>query len=264
MSAYGLPRGRHAAGHAPLEKRRHVGASLPRLQRQNSKLAGNRCVYREHTSHSCGAKGVRPNRLPPLAGHSATLQTGASNGQEEQKVLKPDFQQACRYGDARIVEMLLRDAEERMPPAAYAQMAAQSRGLTSAVAGGAVETVHLLIKHGFNPNRRDDDGFPPLVLAVKLDQQGAGAFHRERKVIAIIDTLIKAGAKAGLPDNRGRTALWWAAKLNNLDAVKKLIELGANAATCDKKGQKAADVATDASVIALLLANSATDDIDLQ
>merc|ERR1739848_804683 len=108
-----------------------------------------------------------------------------------------------------------------MPPAAYAEMAAQSRGPTSAVAGGAVDTVHLLIKHGFNPNRRDDDGTPPLVLATKLDQQGSAAFHRDPKVMTLIDGLVKAGANTALPDSKGRTALWWAAKLDNLDAVRR-------------------------------------------
>jgi len=198
--------------------------------------------------------------LPPL---SAT-QPDTSEAKEGQKVLKPDFQQACRYGDARTVQLLLQDAAERMPPAAYAEMAAKSRGLTSAVVGGAVDTVNLLLKNGFNPNRRDDTGTPPLILAVKLDQQGAGAFQRDPRVLTLLDTLVEAGANCELQDSKGRTALWWGAKLDNLDAVKKLIALGANAATCDKKGQKAVEVATDASVKAMLWANSEDDDLDLK
>lgn len=268
MSAYGLPRGCQATALAPIQKRRNVGASLPRLQRQNNgKMPGSRGMGREHRSRSCGMIGVRSGRLPPLAGRSSTVRSAVSEQQEEQKEqkgLKPDFQQACRYGDVRIVEMLLRDAAGRMPPAAYAEMAAQSRGLTSAVAGGAVDTMHLLIKHGFNPNRRDDEGTPPLVLAVKLDQQGAAAFHRDSKVITLINTLVEAGANIALPDIKGRTALWWAAKLDNLDAVRRLMELGANAAVHDKKGQKAVDAATDATVKAMLSADGADDDVDLQ
>eukprot|EP00746_Dinoflagellata_sp_MGD_P066294 gnl/MRDRNA2_/MRDRNA2_27491_c0_seq1.p1 gnl/MRDRNA2_/MRDRNA2_27491_c0~~gnl/MRDRNA2_/MRDRNA2_27491_c0_seq1.p1 ORF type:complete len:269 (+),score=49.74 gnl/MRDRNA2_/MRDRNA2_27491_c0_seq1:88-894(+) len=268
MSAYGLPRGCQASGPSsgllPIQKRRHVGASLPRLQHQSSSKVVGRGPGRGHASRSCGVKGGRPCRLPPLTGHNSAVQSAASDEQGEQKSVKPDFQQACRYGDVRIVEMLLRDAAGRMPPAAYAEMAAQSRGLTSAVAGGAVDTMHLLIKHGFNPNRRDDEGTPPLVLAVKLDQQGCGAFHRDSKVITLIDDLVKAGANIALTDSKGRTALWWAAKLDNLDAVKRLLELGANPAISDKKGQKAVDVATDATVKAVLGANSIEDEDDLQ
>jgi Notch-like protein len=151
-----------------------------------------------------------------------------------------------------------------MPPAAYAEMAAKSRGLTSAVMGGAIDTMHLLLKNGFNANQRDDDGVPPLILAVKLDQQGAGAFHRDPRVVTILDALVEAGAKCELQDSKGRTAIWWAAKLNNIDAVKKLLSLGANAAACDKKGQTAAEVATDASVKAALQANTEANDLDLQ
>lgn len=199
-------------------------------------------------------------RLPALPGQQVrsgrdTPPVPAKVPQDSGAGAKPDFLQACRFGDTRIVELLLRDASERMPPAAYSDMASRSRGITSAVTGGAFDTVQILLKSGFNPNRRDDNGSPAIVLAVKLDKQGAQAFHRDSRVLSLLDSLVSAGAEVQLRDRDGRTALWWAAKLGNLEAVQRLLALGADAATKDKVGQDALDVAASEDVKTVLEAN---------
>jgi uncharacterized protein len=106
-------------------------------------------------------------------------------------------------------------------------------GLTAliiAAATGRTEVAALLLDKGANPEAVDADGFTPLHYAAK-----------NKEAVEMVSSLLRHGAK---PDVRliqkkptvaasgivmeGATALGLAAEINNLDAVKALVEAGAD------------------------------------
>jgi len=60
------------------------------------------------------------------------------------------------------------------------------------------------------------DGTTPLILAARLAIEG------------VVENLIQAGADINAADEHGKTALHWAAAVNNLEAVTSLLSHGAN------------------------------------
>jgi len=60
------------------------------------------------------------------------------------------------------------------------------------------------------------DGTTPLILAVRLAIEG------------MVENLITAQADINLADNNGKTALHWAASVNNVEALQVLLTHGAN------------------------------------
>jgi ankyrin repeat protein len=106
-------------------------------------------------------------------------------------------------------------------------------GLTAliiAAATGRTEVAALLLDQGANPGAVGADGFTPLHYAAK-----------NKEAVEMVNSLLRHGAK---PDVRliqkkpavaasgivleGATALGLAAEINNLDAVKALVEAGAD------------------------------------
>ncbi len=63
----------------------------------------------------------------------------------------------------------------------------------------------------------------------KKDIQGRTPFHyaaESSRAAGVIDTLMARGCNIHAVDDKGRTALHWAARWNNFEAVKKLIAIG--------------------------------------
>jgi Notch-like protein len=67
------------------------------------------------------------------------------------------------------------------------------------------------------------DGTTPLVLAARLAIEG------------MVDNLITAQADLNSADNSGKTALHWAAAVNNVDALHTLLKNGANRDAQDER-----------------------------
>ena len=83
--------------------------------------------------------------------------------------------------------------------------------LHAAVAVGCREVVHTLLQHPkTRVNLKAFDGASPLILAARLPVTG------------IVELLTEAKANIHLKDNKGNTALHWAASVNNVDAVRLL------------------------------------------
>ena len=75
--------------------------------------------------------------------------------------------------------------------------------------------LQILINHPKTDlNQKSDGGITPLMAAVKVVNQ------------YMLKMLIKKNADIAATDNDGRTALHWAAMVDNLDALKLLIRHG--------------------------------------
>lgn len=79
---------------------------------------------------------------------------------------------------------------------------------------GDALSVEMLLKHGANPNTRDDAGLTPLHWAVV----------RGNKVCIL--KLFEKGAEIHAKDNEGRTARDMAVELKSLGAWKRALEEG--------------------------------------
>ena len=74
-----------------------------------------------------------------------------------------------------------------------------------------------------NLNARTNDGTTPLILAARLAIEG------------MVEDLIGAEADVNATDEAGKSALHWAAAVNNVDAVRILLAHGANRDAQDNK-----------------------------
>lgn len=89
--------------------------------------------------------------------------------------------------------------------------------LHAAIAADARGVFELLKQHrATNLNARTYDGTTPLILAARLSCEG------------MLSELIQAEADVNACDDKGKTALHWAASVNNIDAVRLLLRNGAN------------------------------------
>lgn len=137
--------------------------------------------------------------------------------------------------------------------------AAERTPLMAAVMGDQTEMVRWLLRQGADPGLKDQDGFKPLMLAVREGRPAAvgelAAYHREDLDPAlllaalvgradVIDALTNFGASVYARMEDGRTPLMIAAENGHADAVKLLIDIGASRFTTDPEGRTAAEMAT--------------------
>jgi uncharacterized protein len=88
--------------------------------------------------------------------------------------------------------------------------------LIDAVRARNVERVRALLAERVNVNATQGDGATALHWAVHLDDA------------SLVDTLIRAGARADVADDTGATPLYLACTNRNADAVSRLLTAGAN------------------------------------
>lgn len=93
-----------------------------------------------------------------------------------------------------------------------------------------VAEVEALLAAGADPNAANVAGIAPLVTAVTFDREST----------VMMERLMDAGAAIDAPDDRGKTALMWAAAYNRPDAVALLLKRGANPTLRDDSGKTAA------------------------
>lgn len=96
---------------------------------------------------------------------------------------------------------------------------------------GAANAAQLL-QAGADPNIADNDGITPLMWTA------VGGLHQQT-----FEALLARGAQVDARDNGGATALIWAARKGLKDAVKKLLEAGADPCLATGGGQTARDYA---------------------
>ena len=95
--------------------------------------------------------------------------------------------------------------------------------------GGNENLCRLLLEHNADVNIQDKDGSTPLHLSAR----------RNRDCSKIIDLLVKYGVQnLSIRDTKGRTPLEMAVRLWNVQAVKMLVDLGADTSVvkADEKG----------------------------
>ena len=81
----------------------------------------------------------------------------------------------------------------------------------------------LLRNRSTNLNAKTHDGTTPMILAARLAIEG------------LVEELINADADINAMDEYGKTALHWAAAVNNSEATRVLLQHGANRDAQDQK-----------------------------
>ena len=119
-------------------------------------------------------------------------------------------------------------ARRRQRPAAKPKKDPREEALAEAAGSGKVEAVKTLLAEGVSPNAKDEDGYPALVLAVKLDGG-----------IEVVRMLLAKGADVNAPDSEGRSALWFAAWQGQSEMVKVLLDKGADVNNSQNDGRTA-------------------------
>jgi uncharacterized protein len=128
---------------------------------------------------------------------------------------------------------------------------------------GKTDVVKVLVENGAAANMPDRNGFTPLHAAIRDSDYGENRTQRATAV-AIVKVLLAHGANANIrlkqekpsartPDEielQGATPLALAAEVNNLDAIKALMEAGADP-----------NIATEKGTTPLMLASGAGTDV---
>jgi ankyrin repeat protein len=121
--------------------------------------------------------------------------------------------------------------------------------------------IRTLLESGADPTPGNHDGFPPLIAALSCSRSHPG-FEARPDVAAILEVLLAFGAD---PNQRGLndyTALHLAAAVGNLEAIRLLLENGAdpNLRTRIDNFETARELAEEmgATAIVQLLAKAAT------
>lgn len=137
------------------------------------------------------------------------------------------LQHAVAHRQTELVSMLV-----TMGFSVNAQAADGDRPLNTAAAVGDATITKLLLEHGADPNLPSRSGNTPLHDA---------ALHGKADEIGL---LLARGARIDAPTlDDGSTAIHLAASFDRLDAVKALVQHGANITLKNAKGFTAADLA---------------------
>ncbi len=129
---------------------------------------------------------------------------------------------------------------------------------------GEVSLLSAFLDAGADPNRPDDRGFTPLILASYNEQPGAVALLLARQAVVdardadgstalggvafkgylpIAEQLLEAGAAVDAANAAGRTPLIFAAMFRRVDMAALLVRHGADPQRTDAEGNSAAAIA---------------------
>ncbi|RWS31869.1 neurogenic locus Notch protein-like protein, partial [Leptotrombidium deliense] len=173
---------------------------------------------------------------------------GASINLTEEKRGETSLHLAARYARA--------DAAKRLLDAGADCNAVDSAGRTplhAAIAADARGVFEILLRNRATQlNHKTIDGTTPLILAARLACEG------------MLSDLILAEADVNACDEHGKTALHWAASVNNIDSIRILLHNGANKDAQDFKEETPLFLAAREGAYQacrLLLENNANRDI---
>ena len=127
-------------------------------------------------------------------------------------------------------EILGGDAEKAKEKPEYSYL--YNTSLIKAISDNDVDRVNILLYAGVDPNEKNDEGTAPLVAAANSDPK-------------ITEMLLKRNAKVNEPSKDSVTPLMAAARAGNLEAVTLLLEYGANPNAEDNKGKTALNYAAE-------------------
>lgn len=194
-----------------------------------------------------------------LAGSSALLRAVTSNRRRTARILLDagadvnarnrrgvsPLIAAAYNGNTRIVRFLIDAGADCAPVDATGKAA-----IVYAAAKGYREIVAMLLDKGVDVDTRYDNRLTALMWA-------AGHTNDVPVVegVATVKLLLEREATLDLADARHRTALMIASERGHAEIVQALIEAGASASARDVSGKSAADLAANASVRALLVAD---------
>ena len=149
------------------------------------------------------------------------LSQGANIQAQMDKTGESPLHLAARFARADAAKKLLDASAD-----ANAQDHSGRTPLHAAIATDAQGVFHILLKNrATNLNAKTFDGTTPLILAARLAIEG------------VVEQLIEAEVDVNCADEQGKTALHWAASVNNVDAVNVLLAHGANRDAQDNKDE---------------------------
>jgi ankyrin repeat protein len=106
-----------------------------------------------------------------------------------------------------------------------------------------------LLKFGADPARKDSSGRSALLEAFGVPDSQGKWFHDATPMIKL---MLQAKPNPNGQDSRGMTPLMWASSLDESQAVKALLDAGADPEIRDLQGQTALDQAVSPEVRGLL------------
>lgn len=167
------------------------------------------------------------------------IASGADVNVQDERDASSAYSLAAELGHQKLKQILLAaGADPNVGVAKYRKVYGEQT-FFQAAADGRVDVVEAMLGNG--------------MATVNMTNAGkVTALMRAHDEI-MADVLLKAGADMNLQDDRGFTALMWAAEIGRIDIVKKLIAMGADVNLRRKDGKALIDLVGEESEMEKLL-----------
>lgn len=126
------------------------------------------------------------------------------------------------------------------------------KNFSTSARGGGAGGASSSSRHDNSTRTSHQDNTPLISFVKKLRQGTAAAWVKPRDRKGVIDLLIQNKADVNARDGANRSALWWAARFGNAEAVADLLGRGARREIADRLNNRAVDVTVSAVVREML------------